>query len=263
MLGGLKFFGGEKLQHDNLLQMTPALSVRCKCNISIIKNDLRCSDIGTRREYQIMHLENLFCQLWWRDDDRANRSQLQFHDVAILLRQLVESSMGQPAEKQKASEHWPDGERPRCSLQLCSPVQPLLDDIVKKNHNSYCGSNYLQFRWCDHELSPLPNNYIRHSLRQMNISCNLISYVFSEFALSIPTLRVELLDKRQTQTSAKCNLDFSLQIRHVMALLWQVQINDSLIGNYTVVCAVEHITYCGSSYRVCPPIALPEWLLYI
>jgi hypothetical protein len=100
-------------------------------------------------------------------------------------------------------------------------------------------------------------------LRQMNISCNLISYVFSEFALSIPTLRVELLDKRQTQTSAKCNLDFSLQIRHVMALLWQVQINDSLIGNYTVVCAVEHITYCGSSYRVCPPIALPEWLLYI
>jgi hypothetical protein len=134
---------------------------------------------------------------------------------------------------------------------------------VKKNHNSYCGSNYLQFRWCDHELRPLPNNYIRHSLRQMNISCNLISCVFSEFALSIPTLRAELLDKRQTQTSAKCNLDFSLQIRRVMALLWQVQINDSLIGNYIVVCAVEHITYCGSSYHVYPPIALPEWLLYI
>jgi hypothetical protein len=30
-----------------------------------------------------------------------------------------------------------------------------------------------------------------------------------------------------------------------------------------VVCAVEHITYCGSSYHVYPPIALPEWLLYI
>jgi hypothetical protein len=77
--------------------------------------------------------------------------------------------MGKLAEKRKVSEDWPERERTWCSFNLCAPIQiPMLDEIVNKNHSSYCGSNYLQSRWCN-QLAPL-HNHVRHDVPYISLA---------------------------------------------------------------------------------------------
>jgi hypothetical protein len=73
--------------------------------------------------------------------------------------------VGKLAKHQKVSNHWP-GEWTRYSLQLCVLVEKMLEKTVKKNQNSYCGSNYLQLSWLHHQLSPTHNNVL-HSMHRM------------------------------------------------------------------------------------------------
>jgi hypothetical protein len=73
--------------------------------------------------------------------------------------------VGKLAKYQKVSNHWP-GEWTRCSLQLCVLVGKMLEKTMKKNQNSYSGSNYLQLSRLYHQLSP-PHNNVLHSMHRI------------------------------------------------------------------------------------------------
>jgi hypothetical protein len=88
--------------------------------------------------------------------------------------------VGKLAKHQKVSNHWP-GEWTRCSLlQLCVLLEKMLEKTMKKNQNSYCGSNYLQLSRLYHQqLNPPHNNVLHNSMHRMFLAL-VISYEIQE-----------------------------------------------------------------------------------